>query len=142
MTRRRRPIDLEAYRRGLDSTGEVRVGAYARRQRRRRALLALFGLVLIVGAVGLYSALRPEPEATGQTYPVRVQCISCGYAGTLDVPFKETTFPLTCPQCGERACKQIWKCRACDHEFIPGAGGEPIRCPACGSSEVGSAAVP
>jgi Zn finger protein HypA/HybF involved in hydrogenase expression len=142
MARRRRPIDLEAYRRGLDATGEVRVGAYARRQRRRRALLASIGLVLIAGAVGLYSALAPEAETAEQTYPVSVQCVSCRYTGTLEVPFKQTTFPLKCPQCGERACKQVWKCRACDHEFLPGTGDEPIRCPACRSSEVGSAAVP
>lgn len=141
MTRRRRPIDLEAYRRGLDSTGEVRVGAYARRQRRRRALLASFGLVLIVGAVGLYSALRPEREATGQTYPVKVRCISCGYSATLEVPFQQT-FPLSCPRCGEKACKELWKCRACGHEFLPDQRADEKHCPACGSSEVGTATVP
>lgn len=141
MTRRRRPIDLEAYRRGLDSTGEVRVGAYARRQRRRRALLALFGAALIVGAVGLYWALCPKAEETEETYPVKVECISCDYSGTLEVPFGQT-FPLTCPVCGEKGCKELWKCRACAHQFLPEPSTGEKQCPACGSQSVGTAAVP
>jgi len=141
MGRRHRSIELDAYRRGLDGAGEVRIGAYARRVRRRRALLGLLGLVLMCGAVGLYWVLRPEVEPAALTYPVKVRCTSCGRQGTLDVPSGQT-FPLICPQCGEKTYKPVWKCRACGDEFVPRTEGGSVRCPACGSLEVGSAAVP
>jgi predicted RNA-binding Zn-ribbon protein involved in translation (DUF1610 family) len=147
MSRRRTSISIEAYQRGLESTGEVRIGAYARRQRRRRVLVALLGVLLIAGAVGLYMGLHywmphPGTGAAAGTYPVKVRCVSCGYSATLDVPYEGITFPLTCPRCGERACKQLWKCRACGEEFLPEEGSAEKRCPACGSLEVGSAAIP
>jgi len=144
--KRRKSTGIEPYRRGLDATGDIQVGAYARRQRRRRILLSLLGLALIGGAVGLYAGLRhwvlqPAAETRGRPYAVKVRCISCGYSATLDVSSGQT-FPLECPVCGERGCKQLWKCRACGHEFLPAESGNEKRCPRCGNSAVGSAVVP
>ena len=50
MERLRRPLNLSDTRSVLATTGDVAVGAYARRIRRRRIGIALVGLLLIAGA--------------------------------------------------------------------------------------------
>jgi hypothetical protein len=51
----------------------------------------------------------------------------------------EQTFPMFCPQCGQKGCRQLWKCRSCGQEFPAEPGAEPLRCIACGKASVGSA---
>lgn len=133
---------LTGYSRSMDDDESVSIGAYARRRRLRRTLLALMGVALIVGAWLLYRALLPRDEnAGGSQYPVRVRCGACGFTAVMAVPASQT-FAMVCPQCGERACRPLWKCRECGTEFLPERGVEPVHCPSCRSVQVGSAAAP
>lgn len=125
-----------------EETEEVSVGAYARRQLRRRILIGVFGVVLIGGALTVYQLLRPPgDERRADRYPVRVRCVSCGHVTTVQVRFGQT-FPMKCPKCGEMACQLLWHCRDCGAEFVPEQVGTTVRCPECGSERVGSAATP
>jgi predicted Zn-ribbon and HTH transcriptional regulator len=142
MGRRRTPLSFEPPRSRLGSREEVRVGAYARRQRRRRILIGLFGALLIAGACGLYHQLRPPGDANaGDRYRVRIRCTACGYTATVAVPFDQT-FPMKCPACNETACQEVWRCLDCGAEFVPEHVGTVVRCPKCNSLRVGSAAAP
>lgn len=121
------------------SGDEIAVGAYARRVRRRRVLIGAIGATLIVGAVGVYLALVPRSELPPtETYPVKVRCTACAFVGEVRVPHKQT-FPMFCPKCGQKGCRQLWRCYSCGREFPGEAGAEPLRCPNCGKSSVGSA---
>ena len=142
MGKRSAPLAFDSSRIGLDSDADVRVGAYARRQLRRRILLGLLGLVLIAGAVWLYCRLRPPRAAgAGGDYLVQVQCLSCGHTETLRVPPAQT-FPMKCPRCKELACQPLWQCRDCGERFVPEQTGGVVHCPKCGSERVGSATQP
>ena len=142
MARTQKPLSFEPSRLRLGSTEEVRVGAYARRQLRRRIMIGVFGAVLIAGGFALYHQLRPK-SAGGDVdrYPVRVRCVSCGYTAEIRVPFAQT-FPMACPECGELLCRVVWRCQDCGAEFVPEQTGTVLRCPECNSDQVGSAATP
>ena len=124
------------------SSEEVSVGAYARRQLRRRVLVGVFGGALIVGALTLYSFLKPPGLANqGNRYAVRTRCASCGHTATVRVRFDQT-FPMRCPACKEPACQVMWQCRECGQQFVPEQTGPVSGCPQCGSERVGSAVTP
>ena len=136
------PPSFEPSRLRGSSRDEVQVGAYARRQRRRRVLIGAVGALLIAGALALYLQLRPPSGANrADRYPVRVRCVSCGHTATVQVPFGQT-FPLECPACKEMTCRELWQCRDCGALFVPQQAGAVLRCPQCGGQRVGSAAVP
>jgi predicted RNA-binding Zn-ribbon protein involved in translation (DUF1610 family) len=136
---RRAPRDLSDYRAVLAGSGEVTIGAYARAQRRRRMVLAVFGLALITGAGGLYWALTaPTSPGPGDHYTVALECLSCKARQTQKVP-TSTAFPIVCSACGEKACVPLWQCRDCGMELAVGALGGAARCPKCGSQRVGAA---
>jgi ribosomal protein S27E len=142
MARRRAPLRFDSSRLARGPREEIGIGAYARRQLRRRILIGVFGALLIAGAFLVYYELRPPRVAYDvDHYPVRVRCLSCGYTGTLQVRPTQT-FPMKCPQCGETACQELWTCRDCGAQFVPDQAGTTVRCPECGSVRVGSAAVP
>jgi predicted Zn-ribbon and HTH transcriptional regulator len=139
-TTRRLSFDTRGLERG--SSEEVSIGAYARRQRRRRVLVGVFGGALIVGALTLYSLLKPPGHAAqGDRYAVRVRCAMCGHIATVRVRFDQT-FPMQCPKCKAPACQAMWQCRQCGHQFVPEQPGLPVSCPECGSDQVGSAVAP
>jgi predicted Zn-ribbon and HTH transcriptional regulator len=142
MARANRPLSFDV--RGLErgAAEEVSVGAYARRQLRRRVLLGVFGGVLIAGALTLYGFLRPPGRADrGDRYAVCVRCAACGHTEAMRVRFDQT-FPVRCSKCKELACRVVWRCRECGHQFVPEQMGTALRCPKCGSERVGSAAAP
>ena len=142
MARPSRPLSFEPSRFRFGATDEVRVGAYARRQLQRRITIGVLGALLITGAFGLYTQLRLKSAAgDADRYSVRVRCVACGHNATVRVPFAQT-FPMKCPACGEVMCRVVWQCRNCDTEFVPEQTGTVLRCPECGSEEVGSAATP
>jgi predicted Zn-ribbon and HTH transcriptional regulator len=142
MARSHQPPGFEPSRLRRGSREEVQVGAYARRQRRRRILMGLFGALLIAGALALYYQLRPRAEAgAADRYPVCVRCSACGFTARLRVPFTQT-FPMECPSCKEPACRVLWECRDCGARFVPQESGKEQRCPQCNSLRVGSAATP
>ena len=142
MGRAPKALSFETSHPRLGSSEEVRVGAYARRQLRRRIAIGLFGTVLIAGAIALYYQLRPTSAGSSLAhYPVRVRCVSCGHTAVISVPLAQT-FPIRCPACGEATCREVWRCRACQAEFVPEQTGIPLRCPQCNSDRVGSAAAP
>lgn len=146
MARTSRPLGFDARGPEHGSSEEVAIGAYARRQFRRRILLGVFGGALIVGALTLYGFFYGQLKSPGQVgqgdrYAVRVRCGSCGHTATVQVRFDQT-FPMSCPKCKERACQALWQCRDCAHEFVPEQTGPVVGCPACGSLQVGSAATP
>lgn len=142
MPNRRTLLDTRATRLPGDDEGEVRVGAYAWRQRRRRVWFGLFGAALIVGALGLYINLRPDGGAARNgSYETPVRCAECGFEGTMRVAAGEAR-PLACPKCGLDRCRPLWKCRACGNAFLPRKTTPPVRCPKCNSDNVGSAALP
>lgn len=129
--------------RGMERSAreEISIGAYARRQRRRRLWIGALGVLLMGGAAGVYWALRP-PESGPETgnYAVRIQCGECGHSETIRVSFRQS-FPMVCPRCRQRAARELWKCRDCGEVFVPRGGAEEHRCPRCGGVRVGSAAL-
>jgi hypothetical protein len=142
---RRRKLDLTDYRSVIGTAGDVWVGAYARREQRKRILVALLGVALIIGAVALYWLLRPAGGSLGGgRSPIRVRCTApgCGYEGVLHVSSRER-FPLVCPMCKARSCRELWQCRNpdCGALFLPDAAKTQPRCPVCGSATVGSSAL-
>jgi len=140
MARSNKVPGLEPPRLRLGSREEVQVGAYARRQRRRRFLLGFFGALLIAGAFALYYQLRPGGAAqAGDGYLVCIRCSACGFTVKLRVPFTQT-FPMECPSCGQPACRVVWECRDCGMQFVPDENATEKRCPRCNSRRVGSAA--
>jgi hypothetical protein len=141
---RSRLTQLSDYRSVLNTKGDIAVGAYAEQQRRRRILLAAFGLGLILAAVGLYYLLRPVEllDLTGK-HPCVVLCTNeeCQYMGVLYLEIGSTEFPVVCPKCKQRSCHKVWECREpdCRERFLL-RGPEPdLRCPACGSLRIGTA---
>ena len=139
-TNRHSSFDLRGRARG--SSEEVSVGAYARRQLRRRVFVGVVGGALIIGALTLYSLLKPPGQADrDDRYPVRVHCASCDHAATVRVRFDQT-FPMRCPECKQPASQVLWRCRQCGQQFVPEQTGLVVRCPECGSERVGSAAAP
>lgn len=128
--------DLVAYRHR--HSGEVGIGAYARRQRRRNWLIAAFGLALLVGAGWLYTALRQTPSDPRDSLQqvIKCHCISCGFEGEVKVDLRESWL---CPQCGQRGLRELWRCDDCGNEFTPTGEALLERCPNCGSQRVGAA---
>jgi hypothetical protein len=144
MARSRRILTLTDTQSVLATTGELHIGAYARRARRRRMGLALVGLGLIAGAGAIYWAIRPPREAQElASYKVRVRCTTCGRESVESVATSQS-FPLVCPNCRERACKQVWRCKKCGLQFVPERLGGATVCPnpQCRSTQVGSDAAP
>jgi hypothetical protein len=136
---RRRTLDLTD--RGLlGGAGDIMIGAYARQQRRRRLLIAVVGLILISGAVGIYALLDlPDDTAAANERVIAVRCVKCGHTGTVPVEVGNVAFPRKCPACGAVACQKLWECRDCGTQFLNIGGNGVIRCPDCGSGNVGSA---
>lgn len=136
----RRSISLSDTRSVLATTGDLAVGAFARRARRKRIGIALLG-VLLIGAAGVsYWALREPPEHVGSFRAV-VRCSKCGVEAPVTVAAGQV-FPLTCDACHERTLRQVWQCQKCGHRFVPDGRGVPTNCPrsGCRSAAVGAAA--
>lgn len=137
---RRTLLDGGALRLPGDPAEEVRIGAYARRQFRRRIWFGLFGVALILGAAGLYANLRPgNAWSRSEVYEAPVRCVGCGFEGSMTIPIGGES-ALACPTCGSAKCRAVWLCRACGERFVPVKASPPVRCAKCGSSNVGSAA--
>jgi predicted RNA-binding Zn-ribbon protein involved in translation (DUF1610 family) len=132
--------DLKPYQRALERTGDVTVGAYARRLLLKRIALGLVGVALIVGAVGLYHLLDHDRPAAATGAQQVLRCRSCG-AEQVVAPDPQRSFPATCGQCAERAVWPLWECRSCGKRFVPvESDAFAVRCPKCGGTEVGTAA--
>lgn len=141
MGQRRFLGDVSDLRTVLDRTGDVEIGAWVRLRRRKRLMVAGSGLLLIGMAVVVYTTLRTD-RGFGSTarFPADFKCITCGEEFSRRIGFDQTT-PLSCPKCGERSAKQVWRCER-GHRFIPEGALhlDSISCPECGSRRVGSAA--
>lgn len=133
-------LELRDYRRALTHSGDVSVGAFARRRRRTRILIATGGAALLLLAGVLYSFLRPPARTIPATFEVHVLCAAaeCGHVAQLRVPVGRQ-FPIACPACGQHAARPLWRCHECSHEFLPRDESAPA-CPRCRSTKVGSAA--
>lgn len=143
MTLRRRTASLTDYRSVPRGSGDVAVGAYARRQRRWRLALALVGLVLIAGAGWVFVLTRPKDVFDSKrSHPVAVECTKCHARSTAQVDTAASVFPLECPFCHERACHKLWECAACGRQFLHKGGGAVLSCPHCRSRRVGTAKAP
>lgn len=126
----------------LESPGEVTIGAWARRHRRRQWLIALSGVALIALAATLYVVLSFGGEMEPvEGYAVELRCFQCAHEEGRRVAFGQE-FPLMCPRCNERSLQPLWECRECGERFLPTGSPESVSCPACGSKRVGSAAAP
>lgn len=142
MVRSQKSLYFNPARVDLDSTEEISVGAFARRQWLRQIAIGLVGALCITAAVSLYFLLRPTTKLNAATtYPVCRRCVSCGYEDTTRVPFDQT-YPMQCPQCGKMTLQQLWRCLQCNKTFVPDQRGGPMICPFCGSEHVGSAVPP
>lgn len=141
----RRNTALIDYEVALRRHGEVQIGAAARRRRRRNAAIAAVGLAMVGGAVWLFWTLRPEADTLVPVsrFPIMVACTACETRSEIRIQ-AGATYPYVCPACGERACRELWQCREpdCGELFLPDRSAEAVRCPACGSRSVGSAAAP
>ena len=142
MTKTDRPLSFDLRNPKRSTSEEVSVGAYAKRQSRRRLLLGIFGAVLTIGALTLYGFLKPPGQTTqDDKYAVSVRCAACNHTAIVNVRFDQT-FPMRCPACKEQAAQVMWQCRQCEHLFVPEQRGTAVSCPNCGSENVGSAARP
>lgn len=139
---RRKSGTFSDYRSVLARRGDVEIGAFARRRRRRAIVLVLLSVVLLVGAAWLYRALGSEGTTSNDKVRVKVRCSrpDCNYTGTVTV-VPGTHYPVECPSCGERSCWPLWQCLnpRCGKEFVPEERGTVIKCPFCGSTDVGAA---
>lgn len=137
---RRRSLDITSRRFDLDGAEDLGVGAYARRVRRQRVFLGAVGVVLAVGAWFVYDWLSPDPANSNPTRIVVLRCAVCKADSQKQLP-TDTVFPVACEKCGAVACRPLWQCRAprCRERFLPETTGGLIRCPKCGSDQVGDA---
>lgn len=144
MARSRRSYGVTDYSSVLNRSGDVSVGAYARAQRRRRIAVAAAGILLVLGAVWLHGLLQPrDGNDQPEEHTVLVRCVLCEHEFGIPVPSGPAAFPLTCPECGERACHKLWECRVCRHRFVlMGGDSRELQCPNCGSRAVGAATPP
>ncbi len=132
--------NAESLKAVLESPGEVHIGAWARRHRRRQWLIALSGLALIGLAVTLYFVLSfGSPAEPVQGYAVELRCFQCGHEEGRRVTFGQS-FPMFCEHCSERSLQPLWQCRDCGERFLPPVSPENAACPACGGNRIGSAA--
>jgi hypothetical protein len=118
-------------------SGDVLVGAYARRLARQRLAMVAFGVLLLTAALLLYWNLQPGGEGPGMR-PVVVRCVECQFEGQMMVPVAARG-SFECPSCQARGAREIWACRRCGERFLPPMTYELRKCPKCGSEEVGSA---
>ncbi len=129
----------------LDSASIVErdFGASARRRQRQRVLVSIVGALLLLAAGGVLWFWQVElPRRQAHSYVVQVRCRTCGHERSVRVPVNQR-FPIECPKCHERAAWPLWKCRNCGEVFLPRRSNDAaVHCPKCGSSQVGSAAVP
>lgn len=128
---------LSDYRAIVESSGDIEIGARARRVRQRRVVVGLAGLTLLALAVGAYWALQGPSEADPSSYLVKVHCNACHLYEERLVTAR-TTFPLRCGRCNESLAQQVWTCRVCGAEFEPQTGPQFLECPSCRSLRVGS----
>ena len=147
MFRRHDKARFVDYRSALAARGEIEIGVLARHRRRRNLAIAVLGIVLIGGAGWLYWLLLPaEDVVAGDEFRVKVQCINeaCVFVGDVQVKAGQR-FPLICPKCEQRSCRQLWRCKnpACRHEFLPPVVqlGKTVRCEKCQGYSVGTAVV-
>ena len=135
--RRNSITDMRSYRAALDGTGDVSVGAYARRMLVRRVMLAGVGVLLTLAAVMLYFMLKPDRGHLTAESTITVKCVACGHEQQLVVDPRRD-YPVVCPACGERAAEPVWECLRCGERFVPQGGTDDIvRCPNCGGTQVG-----
>jgi hypothetical protein len=139
MPGRRLPIDFDSAGGILDENGEIRVGAYARRQIRRRWMFGAFGVCLIALAVGLYWGLGADRDGSAHRPIVALRCGACAHDESRALP-PDQNYPLACAQCGQLAVRPLWICRKCEERFLPSPQFDPIRCPRCSSDQVGAVA--
>ncbi|MCA9243805.1 MAG: hypothetical protein KDA32_07635 [Phycisphaerales bacterium] len=125
----------------LSTSGEVSIGAFARRQRIRRLALGAFGVALAVIGVFVYRWIT-IPDVTNPRfgYAVEMRCRVCGHEIRTQVAHSQR-FPDVCENCGEMGMDPLWKCLGCGYEFVPKAS-ENVTCPICLSPKVGAAARP
>ena len=112
MPGRRLPIDFDSVGGVLDENGEIRVGAYARRQIRRRWMFGAFGISLIVLAVGLYWGLGADGDRSAHQPIVALRCAACARDESRALALDQS-YPVRCSQCGQPAMRPLWKCRKC-----------------------------
>ena len=127
---------------GSRRDGERAVGAFARRQARRRWWMGLFGLSLAALATWIFLELRPTtPASVAGTYEVVLRCVDCGAESRRRIRASDT-LPVTCPGCAGKSMHEMWRCLSCGARFVPAPDGRPARCPSCGDARVGSASEP
>jgi hypothetical protein len=136
MPGRRLPINFDSAH-DLDENGEIRVGAFARRQVRRRWMFGAFGVCLIAAAGGLYWGLGLDREDAAHRPVTALACAGCAYEESRALAPNQH-FPLVCPKCGQSSLRPLWSCRSCEERFLPPPQSEAIRCPRCNSDQVGA----
>lgn len=130
------PISPELLRRSVDL--EISIGAYSRRQRRRRWFIGVMGALLIFGAGWVYWELRPNHGPGSDDYPVLIECTKCGARSQVRIAVRQSEQPILCPVCKTKSGQALLKCRNCDNLFRSNASAGQVRCPRCGSLNVGS----
>jgi DNA-directed RNA polymerase subunit RPC12/RpoP len=130
-----RLVELKSYDDALRRTGDVLVGAAARRQRRRRVALGLVGVALIAAAGVLYAFLN-QRETGPQPPGVLVRCTLCAQESKLPAD-PQRVYPTVCPNCGKITARTLWECRRCNFRFVLMDPVTTARCPQCGSDAVG-----
>ncbi len=137
---KRRPIELRTVPFGQTREGEILIGAYARRQFRRRVIIGAVGAGLIALAGAVYLLLGDRPARGDGGYDAVLRCVQCGAEARVRVHPGES-FPFKCRKCGASAMLELWHCYDCGTDFIPPQSNDPVSCPKCQSQFLGSTAV-
>ncbi|MGE3180680.1 MAG: hypothetical protein AB7N71_03555 [Phycisphaerae bacterium] len=126
----------------LESKGDVAIGAYAVRLRRRRAIIASFGLVLLLLSTWFFFRLSGTAPLSGRDrVPTELRCQACGHT-RFDETGLRVEFPLTCDACKEPALRPCWICRECGKRFVNPPRSDYFECPQCRSMKIGSPVEP
>lgn len=136
---RPKPIELRTAPFGQTRDGELLVGAFARRQFRRRVLLGAGGTALIAVAVALFLTLSEYDGGDGVRHDSIVRCLQCRAESRVRVRLGDS-YPLRCPACRALAALELWHCYDCGLDFVPPQSNDPVACPRCQSESLGSTA--
>jgi DNA-directed RNA polymerase subunit RPC12/RpoP len=100
---------------------------------------ALAAVLILAGAALIYSVLRTEGSApTAQLY-----CVECKRLVRRAVRVREEGAPpMVCKGCGRSALRVARQCRKCWTLFGESPKAAPVKCPRCGSDDVGPVAAP
>ncbi len=117
MARRRETLEYRDLRKYIERTGDISIGAYARRQRWQRIGVSVIGALLIVFAGVFLWRMQVGGAADAGRLRQLLACTQCGRQETRPVD-ADVVLPLTCTACQRRTLFPLWRCALCNKTQI------------------------